>query len=54
MPLDNIVFDVFGNTIQFILITDNAIVETCLPGKWNVVGVGETGNTRLQTTDNRS
>lgn len=54
LPLNNIVFDVCGNIVQFILVANNMVMKTCLPCKCNIVGVGVMGDACLQTTYNRS
>ncbi len=43
-PFYQVIFDIFRCGVQFLLIADNAVVETGLPGKGNVVFVGEFGD----------
>lgn len=43
-PFYQVIFDIFYCGVQFHLIADNAVVETGLLGKGNVVFVGEFGD----------
>ena len=51
-PTDHIVMDVFGENVQFIIISDDSVVETRLPCERNIVLLGETGDGLFELSDN--
>ena len=48
-PFGNIVFDVFGNLVHFVLVADDVVVETGLPLEWNVVLTGKSCDGLFET-----
>ena len=50
-PICNIVFDVICNTIHFVIVANDMVVETGLPGKYNVFFIGKTCNGLFELSD---
>ena len=54
LPFRDIVFNITRNCIQFLIITNNMVMETCLPAKKKTVIQCIRGSRRIQTSNNRS
>ena len=51
-PLGDILFNVCGDAIQFLLIANNAVMESGLPDERNFVGAGVMGDGTFQPSNN--
>ena len=50
-PFGGVPFNVFGNTVHFVLIAHNVVVVTRLPRERDIVFAGETGDGRFNTAN---